>query len=128
VSNFINQALKGRPLTVYGKGSQTRSFCYVSDLVRGIWAAISTPGTRGGVYNLGNPNETTILRFAKTVTALCGRKGARIVRSSLPVNDPTRRKPDISRAKRALKWAPKVTLQEGLRLTIDYYRGRIKGA
>jgi nucleoside-diphosphate-sugar epimerase len=126
VSNFINQALKGRPLTVYGKGSQTRSFCYVSDLVRGIYLAASRPGTKGGVFNLGNPNETSILKFARTVLSLCGKPGARIVRNPLPVNDPTRRKPDISRAKRVLGWAPRVPLKEGLGKTILYYRGRKK--
>jgi len=125
VSNFINQALKGKPLTVYGKGSQTRSFCYVSDLVRGIFLAASKPGTQGGVFNLGNPNETSILKFARTVNLLCGKKGAKIVRNPLPVNDPTRRRPDISRAKRVLGWKPEVSLKEGLGKTILYYRGRM---
>ena len=125
VSNFITQALKGNPLTVYGDGRQTRSFCYVSDLVQGLWKANSTVGTRGGVFNLGNPNETTILKFAKVVLDLCGHPDARIVRKPLPQDDPTRRKPDISKAKRFLGWEPKVTLREGLERTIEWYRGRI---
>jgi nucleoside-diphosphate-sugar epimerase len=125
VSNLINQALRGESLTLYGDGSQTRSFCYVSDLVRGIWAAISTEGTKGGVFNLGNPQETTIRDFAKLVLQLCGSKGAKLILQPLPQDDPIRRKPNISRAKAKLHWQPKVPLKEGLRHTIDYYRGRI---
>jgi len=125
VSNFINQALRGKPLTVYGRGAQTRSFCYVSDLVDGIWAAISRPGTRGGVFNLGNPNETTILQFAKTVQTLCGRGRARIVHKPMPTDDPVKRRPDITRAKKVLGWRPKVSLAEGLAHTIAYYKARM---
>ncbi len=125
VSNFINQALRGKPLTVYGRGAQTRSFCYVSDLVEGIWAAMSKPDTRGNVFNLGNPNETTILQFAKTVQTLCGRGRARIVHKPMPQDDPVKRRPDISRAKKVLGWSPKVSLAEGLARTIAYYKERM---
>ena len=125
VSNFITQALKGRPITMYGNGSQTRSFCYVSDLVRGIWAALSGKNTKGEVFNLGNPNETSIRNFAKTVIELCGVPGSKMGYKPLPQDDPSRRKPDISKAKTRLHWKPEVSLKEGLRQTIDYYRGRI---
>ncbi len=125
VSNLITQALHGDDLTVYGDGSQTRSFCYVSDLVRGLWAAISTPRTAGEVFNLGNPQETTILKFAQTVKELCGKPGAKIVKKPLPQDDPIKRKPNISKAKKVLKWEPKVSLKDGLQYTIEYYRGRI---
>lgn len=125
VSNLITQALHGHDLTVYGDGSQTRSFCYVTDLVRGLWAAVSTPHTQGEVFNLGNPQETTILKFAKSVKDLCGKPGAKIVKKPLPQDDPIKRKPDISKAKKVLKWEPKISLKEGLGHTIEYYRGRI---
>ncbi len=125
VSNLITQALKGEALTVYGDGSQTRSFCYVADLVRGLWLAMSTPHTEGQVFNLGNPQETSILQFAKVVRDLCGRADAKIVKKPLPQDDPIKRKPDISKAKKALKWEPKIPLKEGLKYTIEYYRGRI---
>lgn len=126
VSNFITQALKGKPLTVYGKGIQTRSFCYVSDLVQGLWKTISTAGTRGEVFNLGNPKETTIGQFARVVLDLCGLPNTKIIRESLPQDDPIRRKPNISKAKRFLGWEPKVNLREGLGKTIEWYRGRIR--
>ena len=125
VSNFINQALQGKSITVYGNGSQTRSFCYVSDLVRGLWKAISSPQTKGDVFNLGNPNETTIREFAEVVLDLCGKPGVKIIKKSLPQDDPIRRKPDISKAKRVLGWTPQVPLKTGLNHTINYYRGRI---
>ncbi|HET9869765.1 MAG TPA: UDP-glucuronic acid decarboxylase family protein [bacterium] len=125
VSNLISQALRGQALTLYGDGSQTRSFCYVADLVAGIWAAISKEDTRGQIFNLGNPQETTIKDFAKVVLELCGAPGAKLVHEALPQDDPVRRKPDISKAKKVLGWEPHISLKEGLRQTIDYYRGRI---
>ena len=125
VSNFITQALRGKSLTVYGNGRQTRSFCYVSDLVEGLWKAIASPQTKGDVFNLGNPQETTIRQFATVVLGLCGIPGLKIINKSLPQDDPVRRKPDISKAKRVLGWSPKVPLKLGLTHTINWYRGRI---
>jgi UDP-glucuronate decarboxylase len=125
VSNLINQALRGKPLTVYGDGSQTRSFCYVADLVEGLWKAISMPRTEGDVFNLGNPQEISILKFTEVVQELCGRPHAKIERKPLPQDDPIKRKPDITKAKKVLDWEPKVSLKEGLGRTIEYYRGRM---
>src|SRR5258708_32477991 len=91
-SNLITQALKGHALTIYGDGSQTRSFCFVSDLVRGLWKAMSMPHTAGDVFNLGNPQETSILQFAKVVKELCGKPGAKMVKNPLPQADPIKTK------------------------------------
>jgi dTDP-glucose 4,6-dehydratase len=121
VSNFINQALEGKPLTVYGKGRQTRSFCYVSDLVDGIYKAMFEKGTQGGVFNLGNPQEYTIMEFARKIIDLTALK-SKIVYKALPKDDPTKRKPDISKAKKILGWEPKVSVDEGLKKTIEYYK------
>jgi dTDP-glucose 4,6-dehydratase len=119
VPNFITQALKGRPLTVYGKGSQTRSLCYVSDLVRGISlllaSGISTP------VNIGNPHELSVKKLAQTVIQLTGSR-SRIAYKPLPVDDPHVRRPDIRLARRELGWKPEVGLEEGLRRTIDHFR------
>lgn len=120
VSNFINQAIEGIPLTVYGEGGQTRSFCYVSDLVEGIYKAMFEKNTKGGVFNLGNPDEYTILDFAKRILKLTGSK-SEIVYKPLPKDDPTKRKPDISKAKSVLGWKPKVGIDDGLKKTIEYY-------
>ncbi len=125
VSNLITQCLKEKTLTVYGDGTQTRSFCFVSDLVAGIWAAISEKNTRGQVFNLGNPHETTIQDFAQIVIDLCGTSKTRMVYKPLPTDDPIRRKPDISKAQKYLGWEPRIPLKEGLRQTIEWYRGRI---
>jgi UDP-glucuronate decarboxylase len=119
VSNFAVQALRGEPITIYGEGSQTRSFCYVSDLVRGIIAMMDCEGFNGPV-NLGNPGEFTILELAEKVIAQTGSK-SEIVRRPLPENDPTRRQPDITLAKAKLGWEPKVSLDEGLKPTIEYF-------
>jgi len=119
VPNFITQALKNKPLTVYGKGSQTRSLCYVSDLVRGIDAllhsGINTP------VNIGNPRELTILEIAKTIKKLTGSRSS-IVHRPLPVDDPKVRRPDIRIARSQLKWEPQVPLEDGLARTIEYFR------
>lgn len=120
VSNFILQALKGEDITVYGEGAQTRSFCYVSDLVEGMMRMMETPGFTGPV-NLGNPAETTILEFAKKIIALTG-SSSRIVYRPLPADDPKQRQPDISLAKQMLGWEPRVSVDEGLKQTIDYFR------
>jgi UDP-glucuronate decarboxylase len=121
VSNFIVQALKGRPLTIYGDGSQTRSFCYVDDLVEGMTKMMnSTEGIRGPI-NLGNPGEFTIAELAEKVKRLTG-SDSEIVFRPLPSDDPKLRKPDISLAVRHLGWEPKVELEEGLLSTIAYFR------
>jgi dTDP-glucose 4,6-dehydratase/UDP-glucuronate decarboxylase len=122
VPNFITQALRGAPLTVYGKGSQTRSYCYVSDMVAGLMAVMfAPPETRGMVFNVGNPDEREILAFAEIIRDLCG-SGSRIEYMPALQDDPARRCPDITRVKGMLGWEPKVTLEEGLRETIAWFR------
>jgi nucleoside-diphosphate-sugar epimerase len=117
VPNFLKQAKNGEPLTVYGDGSQTRSFCFVSDLVAGIVKAVNTQETKGEVFNLGNPEEHTILEFAKLIKDLTG-SDSRIIFEPLPEDDPKQRKPDITKARKILGWEPKVSLQEALKKTI----------
>ncbi len=119
--NFITQALSGKPITVYGDGSQTRSFCYAEDLVEGIEKAMFTEGTKGEVFNLGNPAEHTILEFARKIKELTGSK-SEIAFKPLPKDDPTRRKPDITKARERLGWIPKTSLEAGLKKTIEYFR------
>jgi dTDP-glucose 4,6-dehydratase len=119
VPNFIYQALSGKPITVYGKGSQTRSFCFVSDLIRGINALLNS--SYHYPVNLGNPEEMTILGFAKFITGLTDSK-SRIIYADLPEDDPKIRNPDISLAKKLLKWNPYIGLKEGLTYTIEYFR------
>ena len=121
VPNFVNQALEGRPITIYGNGSQTRSFCYVSDLVRGLQLAMFTEGTQGEVINLGNPDERTVREFAQIVREICG-SAAPIIFQPGRVDDPGRRCPDISKARMLLGWEPVVSLHEGLSKTIEYFR------
>jgi dTDP-glucose 4,6-dehydratase len=123
VSNFIVQALRGDPLTVYGDGSQTRSFCYVDDLIEGIMRLFE----RGGAEptNIGNPHEFTVRQLAERVLALTGSK-SKIVARPLPVDDPQVRQPDISRARQTLGWEPMVSLDEGLRRTIEHFRDVVK--
>jgi UDP-glucuronate decarboxylase len=120
VSNFILQALKGEDITVYGQGEQTRSFCFVSDLVEGLIRMMECPGFIGPV-NLGNPCETTIVEFARKIIALTG-SSSRIVFNPLPADDPKQRQPDITLAKQMLGWEPKVSVDDGLKQTIDYFR------
>ena len=122
VSNFIVQALRGDPLTVYGDGSQTRSFCYVDDLIEGI-VRLFEKGTAEPT-NIGNPNEFTVRQLADRVLALTGSKSA-IVQRPLPVDDPQVRQPDITYARKTLGWEPTVGLEEGLRRTIAYFRGAL---
>jgi len=119
VPTLIDQALKGRPLTVFGDGSQTRSFCYVSDLVEGLCRLMESD--EPSPVNLGNPAEITILEFARCIQALTG-SGSPIEFRPLPEDDPKQRKPEISKARRLLGWEPRVGLEEGLRRTIDYFR------
>jgi dTDP-glucose 4,6-dehydratase len=123
VPNFIAQALRNEPITVYGDGSQTRSFCYVSDLVEGIVRLLRSDYDKGPV-NLGNPVEVTILQFAERIKALTGSK-SEIVFRPLPEDDPKVRQPDITRAKAILGWEPKVGLDAGLQKTIEYFKGRV---
>ncbi len=120
VPAFLNQAIKGKPLTVFGDGSQTRSFCYVSDLVEGIYKLMKWEGNEP--INLGNPNEMTILEFARKIIELTDSK-SKLVYESLPENDPRVRRPDITRAREYLKWEPKVELEEGLKRTLDWFKG-----
>lgn len=119
IPNFIEQAITGKPITVYGSGRQTRSFCYVSDLVEGMYRLMLSDVNKP--MNLGNPSELNILGLAKKIIELAGSK-SKIVRKGLPVDDPRMRRPDISFAKRKLKWEPYVNLEEGLRKTINYFR------
>ena len=122
VPNFIAQALRGEPMTVYGDGSQTRSFCYVSDLVEGIVRLLRSDYS--APVNCGNPAEVTILQFAERIKKLTGSK-SEIVFRPLPVDDPKQRQPDITRARTLLGWEPSVGLEEGLRHTIDYFRDKV---
>lgn len=120
VSNFIVQALKGQPITLYGDGSQTRSFCYVTELVDGLIRLMESPGDFTGPCNLGNPNEFTIRELAEKVIAITGSR-SEIVEEPLPSDDPTQRQPNINLAKTILGWEPKVQLHEGLVKTIEYF-------
>lgn len=121
VSNFIVQALKGEDITIYGDGSQTRSFCYVDDMIEAIMRTMSSRNDFTGPVNLGNPTEFTMLQLAEKVIALTGSK-SHLKFQPLPEDDPKQRKPDISLAKSELKWSPKVSLDDGLKETISYFR------
>jgi len=120
VSNFIVQALQNYPITIYGTGSQTRSFCYVDDLIEGFIQLMKTPDDFTGPVNLGNPVEFTILELAEKILNLTGSKSEMVFRA-LPENDPKQRKPDISLAMKELKWKPRIQLEEGLKKTISYF-------
>ena len=122
VSNFIVQALNGEPLTVFGDGSQTRSFCYIDDMVDGLISLMNSPREVTGPINLGNPGEFTMIELAKQVMALTD-SDCELQHLPLPADDPVRRKPDISRAREVLGWEPTVPLSEGLARTVDYFRG-----
>ena len=121
VSNFIVQALRGKDITIYGDGSQTRSFCYVDDLIEGLLRLMNTADDFTGPVNLGNPGEFTMLELAQQVIALTGSK-SQIVHHPLPQDDPVRRCPDITLAKQQLDWAPTIPLAQGLAKTIDFFR------
>jgi UDP-glucuronate decarboxylase len=120
VSNFIVQALKGLDITIYGKGNQTRSFCYVDDMVKGLMAMMNAPESLIGPINLGNPGEFTIMQLAEMIILLVGSK-SKIIHKELPEDDPVRRKPDISKAREHLGWEPAIELEEGLKKTIRYF-------
>jgi len=121
VSNFIVQALRGEDITIYGDGSQTRSFCYVDDMVEGFVRMMASPAALTGPINMGNPGEFTILELAETILRMVGGR-SRLVMRPLPQDDPQQRQPDIALAKTALNWSPQVHLEEGLTRTIDYFK------
>jgi UDP-glucuronate decarboxylase len=126
VSNFIMQALRNKPLTVYGDGGQTRSFCYVSDMIDGFVKFMNSRDDFTGPVNLGNPNEFTILELAEKVIKLTKSK-SRIIFKPLPHDDPTQRQPDIKLARKRLRWKPSVELEAGLRETIKYFKKVLAG-
>ena len=121
VSNLVNQAIDNQPLTIYGNGKQTRSLCYVSDMVEGLYSLAMTENISGEIINIGNPNEKTILEIADIIKKLVGSK-SEIVFKEIGADDPKRRCPDITKAKKILSWEPKVGLKEGLLKTISYFR------
>jgi UDP-glucuronate decarboxylase len=120
VSNFIVQALKNEPITVFGDGSQTRSFCYVDDLIEGMWRLMESRDEITGPMNLGNPREFTIRELAETTIRLTG-SSSRLLFKPLPQDDPRQRQPDISLAREQLHWEPKIPLEQGLTQTIEYF-------
>jgi dTDP-glucose 4,6-dehydratase len=122
---FIGQALRGEDLTAFGDGSQTRSFCYVSDLVEGIYRLLMS--NYAYPINIGNPGEITINQFAEEIIALTGAK-TKIIYKPLPKDDPKQRQPDITRAKELLGWEPKISRSEGLKLTLDYFKKVVQQA
>jgi UDP-glucuronate decarboxylase len=121
VSNFIMQAIQGRPLTIYGDGSQTRSFCYVDDLIEVMVRLMDTDDDFTGPINIGNPGEFSILELAEKVINLSA-SSSEIIFKPLPTDDPKHRKPDISLARKQLNWEPSISLEEGLLRTIEYFR------
>ena len=125
VSNFIVQALSGKDITIYGKGTQTRSFCYIDDLIRGIYLMLNKKNFQGPV-NLGNPNEFDIKDLAKKIL-IKTKSSSKIVFRDLPLDDPKQRKPDIGLAMKVLNWQPRVELSEGLKYTINYFKNMING-
>ena len=120
-SNFIVQALNGDPITIYGNGEQTRSFCYVDDLLDGFMRMMDTPDDITGPINLGNPNEFTIGELAKTIIQMTGSQ-SELIQKPLPIDDPKQRQPDISKARELLNWEPTIELKEGLEKTIEYFK------
>jgi UDP-glucuronate decarboxylase len=124
VSNFIVQALRGQPITIYGEGNQTRSFCYVDDLVEGILRMMASPEALTGPVNLGNPVEFTVRELAELVIELTG-SASKLTKMPLPVDDPKQRQPDIDQARRELGWEPKVALRQGLERTIAYFEAAL---
>jgi len=126
VSNFIVQALRGEPITIYGDGSQTRSFCYADDTIEAIVRLMATPDGIAGPINIGNPVESTIRELGEMIIHLAG-SSSTLVFKPLPSDDPVRRSPDITRARETLGWEPRVPLEEGLRKTIDYFTGALAG-
>ncbi|EFH86350.1 UDP-glucuronic acid decarboxylase family protein [Ktedonobacter racemifer] len=124
IPNFITQALKNEPLVIYGDGSRTRSICYVSDLIDGLMRAMFSENTQGEVFNLGNPNEHTVLEYAHEIIKLCNSRST-ILFEPVRVDDPERRRPDITKARRVLGWEPRIEKKEGLRQTIAWFKTQI---
>lgn len=122
VSNFINASLADKPINIDGDGTQTRSFCYVSDMVTGIYKAMFSENTQGEIFNLGNPDEYTVKGLAEKIIKLTGSKSDIKYSDRFRVDDPMRRKPDITKAKKVLDWEPKIAIDEGLQKTIEYYK------
>ncbi len=125
VSSFVVQALRGEPITIYGDGSQTRSFCYVSDLVEGLIRLMNTPEEVTGPINLGNPSEIAIGQLAEQIVALTGSRSP-IEHRELPADDPVRRRPDVRKARGLLDWSPTVPLREGLLRTVEHFRAVLR--
>jgi UDP-glucuronate decarboxylase len=125
VSNFIVQALKGEDITIYGEGTQTRSFCYVDDLIEGMIRVMATPDDFTAPINIGNPREFTILELAEEVLRLTGSR-SRLVFKPLPTDDPKQRQPDIALAKKMLGWSPAIELKRGLEKTVSYFRAQLQ--
>ncbi len=126
VSNFVMQALRNKPITLYGDGKQTRSFCYVDDLIEGLLRLMNTDPSLTGPINLGNPAEFTIAELAAKVIAMTGSRSA-IEHQKLPVDDPRQRQPDIAKARQALGWEPKISLDDGLKKTVAYFEKFLSG-
>jgi nucleoside-diphosphate-sugar epimerase len=127
IPNFVTQALRGDPITVYGDGSQTRSLCYVSDLVDGIYRAMMTEEAQGEVVNLGNPGEHSVLEYARIIRELCESDSEIVFQELRTPDDPNRRQPDIAKARSLLGWEPCVALEDGLKQTISWYRTEFAG-
>lgn len=122
VIRFVNQALEGEPITVYGDGTQTRSLCYVDDMVEGLIRLMSYPNTKGEIVNLGSQDEHTVLEYANIIKKLTASKSEITFSEDLPEDDPKKRRPDISKAKKLINWEPKVSLEEGLKKIIEYFK------
>jgi UDP-glucuronate decarboxylase len=126
VSNFILQALQNQPITIYGLGTQTRSFCYVDDLIKGMYALMQTDNEISGPINIGNPGEFSMIELAEAVIELTNSK-SELIFNPLPKDDPQKRRPDITQAREILGWEPKIELREGLEKTISYFEGQLRG-
>jgi UDP-glucuronate decarboxylase len=126
VSNFITQALKNEPITIYGKGNQTRSFCYVEDMIEGLVKLMNSQDSFTGPVNFGNPNEFTMKELAEKVLSITKSKSSFNFKA-LPEDDPKQRKPDINLAKKVLKWEPKIEWETGLTKTVEYFHKYLKG-
>lgn len=124
ISNFINAAINDKPLEIYGEGNHTRSFCFISDMVDGLEKAMFSEKTKGEVFNLGNPDEYQVINLAQKIITMTNSRSQIVYKPALP-DDPKQRQPDIAKAKQLLNWEPKVPLDEGLKLTIDYYESFI---